>query len=218
MLKANGRTVEVQNYIDNTGVQVADVVAAFHYLEKKSAADVQKLLDDPKVRFDYYCWDLYARVSSYFQEHPEALAWRHETLHAIESGAGEVAQLAATVADSIVGYHLNTMARLGIYYDVLPRESEILHLKFWETAFEQLKERKAIYFETEGKNNGCWVMPASAFKEQTNENTDDSKVIVRSNGTVTYVGKDIAYQLWKFGLLGKDFFYQEVEDGVYHQR
>ncbi len=208
MLKANGSTVEVQNYIDNTGVQVADVVAAFHYLEKKSAADVQKLLDDPAVRFDYYCWDLYARVSAYFQEHPEALGWRHETLHAIESGAGEVAQLAATVADSIVGYHLNTMARLGIRYDVLPRESEILHLKFWETAFAQLKERKAIYFETEGKNQGCWVMPASAFKEQTNENTDDSKVIVRSNGTVTYVGKDIAYQLWKFGLLGKDFFYR----------
>ncbi len=101
--------------------------------------------------------------------------------------------------------------RLGIDYDVLPRESEILHLKFWETAFEQLKERKAIYFETEGKNKGCWVMPASAFKEQTGEDTDDSKVIVRSNSTVTYVGKDIAYQLWKFGLLGKDFYYRPVE-------
>ena len=70
-----------------------------------------------------------------------------------------------------------------------------------------MKERKAIYFETEGKNKGCWVMPASAFKEQTGEDTDDSKVIVRSNNTVTYVGKDIAYQLWKFGLLGKDFYY-----------
>ena len=124
------------------------------------------------------------------------------------SGAGDLAHLAATVADAIVGYHLKTMDRLGIHYDVLPRESEILQLQFWETAFEQLKERKAIYFETEGKNKGCWVMPASAFKEQTNEDTEDSKVIVRSNNTVTYVGKDIAYQLWKFGLLGKDFFYR----------
>jgi arginyl-tRNA synthetase len=208
MLRANGRTVEVQNYIDNTGVQVADVVAAFHYLEQKSAGDVEKLLNDPAVRFDYYCWDLYARVSTYFNDHPEALEWRHQTLHAIESGAGELAQLATTIADSIVEYHLKTMDRLGIHYDVLPRESEILHLKFWETAFEQLKQRQAIYFETEGKNKGCWVMPASAFKEQTNEDTEDSKVIVRSNGTVTYVGKDIAYQLWKFGLLGKDFFYR----------
>jgi arginyl-tRNA synthetase len=207
MLRANGRTVEVQNYIDNTGVQVADVVAAFHYMEKKSAWDVREILNDPNVRFDYYCWDLYARVSSYFKEHPEALEWRHQTLHAIESGAGDLAELAATVADAIVDYHLKTMDRLGIHYDVLPRESEILHLKFWETAFDQLKQRQAIYFETEGKNKGCWVMPASAFKEQTNEETEDSKVIVRSNGTVTYVGKDIAYQLWKFGLLGKDFFY-----------
>jgi len=208
MLKANGRRVEVQNYIDNTGVQVADVVAAFHYLEQKSAADVEKLLNDPGVRFDYYCWDLYARVSSYFGEHPEALQWRHETLHAIESGSGELAHLAAIIADAIVDYHLRTMDRLGIHYDVLPRESEILHLKFWEKAFEHLKQRQAIYFETEGKNKGCWVMPASAFKEQTNEDTEDSKVIVRSNGTVTYVGKDIAYQLWKFGLLGKDFYYR----------
>ena len=103
------------------------------------------------------------------------------------------------------------MLRLGIQYDVLPRESEILHLKFWAAAFELLKERKAIYFETEGKNKGCWVMPASAFEEQTNEANEDSKVIVRSNGTVTYVGKDIAYQLWKFGLLGKDFYYRPLD-------
>jgi arginyl-tRNA synthetase len=208
MLRAGGRNVEVQNYIDNTGVQVADVVVGFHYLEKKSAADVQQLLNDPNVRFDYYCWDLYARVSNYFQEHPEALEWRKETLHAMEHRTGNVIELAAAISDAIVDYHLKTMNRLGVQYDVLPRESEILELKFWETAFEQLKQRKAIYFETEGKNKGCWVMPASAFRDQTNEDTDDSKVIVRSNNTVTYVGKDIAYQLWKFGLLGKDFNYR----------
>jgi arginyl-tRNA synthetase len=208
MLRSAGHIVEVQNYIDNTGVQVADVVAGFHHLEHKSAGDIRRLLSDPSVRFDYYCWDLYARVSTHFQEHPEDLSWRLNTLHEIEHRSGDQAHLAALVADAIVGYHLATMQRLGIQYDVLPRESEILHLKFWETAFEQLKQRQAIYFETEGKNKGCWVMPASAFKQQTNEDTEDSKVIVRSNNTVTYVGKDIAYQLWKFGLLGKDFFYK----------
>jgi arginyl-tRNA synthetase len=119
-----------------------------------------------------------------------------------------LARLAAVVADAIVEYHLRTMGRLGIQYDVLPRESEILHLRFWDAAFQQLKERKAIYLETEGKNKGCWVMPASAFKESAEEDGEDSKVIVRSNNTVTYVGKDIAYQLWKFGLLGKDFYYR----------
>ena len=162
-----------------------------------------------EARFDYICWDLYARTSQYYKDHPEALAWRAETLHGVEAGAGELAELAHLVADAIVNPHLATMLRLNIQYDVLPRESEILHLKFWASAFELLKERKAIYFETEGKNSGCWVMPASAFRGDDEAN-EDSKVIVRSNGTVTYVGKDIAYQLWKFGLLGKDFHYRPL--------
>ncbi|MGD0773174.1 MAG: arginine--tRNA ligase [Candidatus Solibacter sp.] len=202
MLRAGGKRVEVQNYVDNTGVQVADVVVGFHYLEQKSLADVEELLANPAVRFDYYCWDLYARTSSYYKDHPESLPWRSATLHAIEAGEGEVAELAHVVADAIVKAHLKTMLRLDVEYDVLPRESEILHLKFWASAFELLKERKAIYFENEGKNAGCWVMPGLS---------EEGKVIVRSDGTVTYVGKDIAYQLWKFGLLGKDFYYRPFQ-------
>lgn len=209
MLRSAGHTVETQNYIDNTGVQVADVVAGFHFLENMRPADVEALARG--TRFDYHCWDLYARISAYYKEHPEAGAWRHETLHAIEAGEGDLARLGHIVAGAIVRCHIATMLRLGIVYDVLPRESEILHLKFWASAFELLKERRAIYFETGGKNQGCWVMPASAYKESAPEgDEDDSKVIVRSNGTVTYVGKDIAYQLWKFGLLGKDFYYRPL--------
>jgi arginyl-tRNA synthetase len=206
MMRAGGERVEVQNYIDNTGVQVADVVVGFHYLEHKTPAEVRQLIEDPGVRFDYLCWDLYARTSAYYSEAPESRAWRSETLHAIEAGGGAQAELAHIVADAIVERHLATMLRLGVEYDVLPRESEILHLQFWASAFELLKQRQAIYLETEGKNTGCWVMPAAAFAGDSG--TEDSKVIVRSDGTVTYVGKDIAYQLWKFGLLGKDFYYR----------
>ncbi len=202
MMRARGQRVEVQNYIDNTGVQVADVVVGFQYLENKNAGDVRALLADPAVRFDYYCWDLYARISAYYKENAEAVAWRSATLHAIEAGHGELAELAHLVADAIVRAHLATMLRIDVEYDVLPRESEILHLKFWASAFEQLKQRNAIYLETEGKNSGCWVMPGLS---------DEGKVIVRSDGTVTYVGKDIAYQLWKFGLLGKDFYYRPLQ-------
>ena len=162
---------------------------------------------DGEQPFDYICWDLYARTSQHYKDHPEALVWRAETLHAIEAGTGELAEMAHLVADAIVNAHLATMLRLNIQYDVLPRESEILHLQFWAAAFELLKQRQAIYFEEEGKNKGCWVMPSSSFREEGDAN-EDSKVIVRSNGTVTYVGKDIAYQLWKFGLLGKDFYYR----------
>jgi arginyl-tRNA synthetase len=208
MLRARGHQVEVENYIDNTGVQVADVVAGFHFLEKKTPSEVAELIST--TRFDYLCWDLYARTSQYYKDHPEALSeWRAQTLHSIEAGEGALAEMAHLVADSIVNAHLTTMLRLNIQYDVLPRESEILHLQFWASAFELLKERKAIYFETEGKNAGCWVMPSSAFRGEGDAN-EDSKVIVRSNGTVTYVGKDIAYQLWKFGLLGKDFYYRRL--------
>jgi arginyl-tRNA synthetase len=209
MLRTRGENVEIHNYLDNTGVQVADVVVGFHYLEKKSMADVQALIAQPK--FDYLCWDLYARTSQYYKTNPESLGWRAETLHEIESGHGEVAELGHLIADAIVHLHLKTMHRLGIVYDVLPRESEILQLKFWASAFEQLKASKAIYLETEGKNKGCWVMPGSAFSEHRED--EDSKVIVRSNGTVTYVGKDIAYQMWKFGALmesgqPRDFYYR----------
>jgi arginyl-tRNA synthetase len=227
MLQRLGETVEVQNYIDNTGVQVADVVAGFHFLERKGLAEVQALMDDPGVRFDYYCWDLYARTSQLYENEPSSKNWRPQTLHAIESGQGELAELARTVSDAIVNTHLDTMLRINVEYDLLPRESEILHLKFWAAAFELLKERKAIYLETTGKNQGCWVMPAQLFQQERNsgpdakedaanseneseETTDDSKVIVRSDGTVTYVGKDIAYQLWKFGLLKKDFYYKPL--------
>ncbi len=206
MQRAIGRTVEVQNYIDNTGVQVADVVVGFHYLEKTSLHEVRRMIEQPERPFDYVCWDLYARISGYYNDHPEAKQWRADVLHAIEEGHGEIAEMGHLVADAIVARHVKTMLRLGVVYDVLPRESEILHLQFWATAFQQLKERKAIYLETEGKNKGCWVMPGAAFS--TDSEDPDSKVIVRSNGTVTYVGKDIAYQMWKFGLLGKDFYYK----------
>ncbi len=204
MLRAKGHQVNIQNYIDNTGVQVADVVVGFHFLDGKSLDEVRALTLLP--RFDYLCWDLYAKVSQTYATDEALKARRAETLHAIEAGHGVLAEMGTLIADKVVDYHLDTMLRLDIQYDALPRESEILHLQFWAAAFELLKQRKAIYLETEGKNNGCWVMPGSAFSDHRED--EDSKVIVRSNGIVTYVGKDIAYQMWKFGLLGQDFYYR----------
>ena len=213
LLRKAGRRVEVQNYIDNTGVQVADVVVGFAHLEKKSPNEVRAMAAEP--RFDYFCWDLYARVTQFFEEDKARLALRGQTLAAIEVGRGEEAELAEIISVAIVRCHLRTMERLNVQYDLLPRESEILHLKFWDAAFQQLKERGAIHLATSGKNAGCWVMNLDTGENASEESdaevgeTDDAaKVIVRSNGTVTYVGKDIAYQLWKFGLLGRDFAYR----------
>jgi len=196
-LRFKGEKVEVQNYIDDTGVQVVDVVFGFMELEKKSLDDIRNL----PGKFDYYCWDLYARVSAYLAEHPEAQARKSAIMKRIEHGQDPEYALSRYISRRIVQAHLATMKRIGVSYDVLPCESTILHLKFWDTAFELLKGRQAIYLATEGENRGCWVM-------RLEEDEEREKVIVRSDGTVTYVGKDIAYQLWKFGLLGRDFFYE----------
>jgi len=221
ILRNSGGHVQVQNYIDNTGVQVADVVIGFQHLEKKSVAEVRALAAKPG--FDYLCWDLYARVTQFYQQDKAlAASMRGATLKAIEQGSGEVADMGTVIADSIVGFHLRTMARLGISYELLARESEILHLKFWDTAFEMLKKSGAIHLVDSGKMAGCWVLAwheneqaeqgGTEDTEKKDEENEQDKIIVRSNGTVTYVGKDIAYQLWKFGLLGKDFHYQKWPD------
>jgi arginyl-tRNA synthetase len=218
VLRYAGRRVEVQNYIDNTGVQVADVVLGFIHLEPKSLEEVCSLASAPK--FDYLCWDLYTRVTQFLAEDKSRLELRGKMLQEIEEGQGEAAQMAEVVATAIVNCHLKTLDRLGIDYDLLTRESEILHLKFWDAAFAMLKERNAIQFATEGKNKGCWVMElpreekeaeeAQEAEEQKEEAPEEAeaKIIVRSNGTVTYVGKDIANHLWKFGLLPRDFYYE----------
>ena len=216
LLRASGQKVDVQNYIDNTGVQVADVVVGFLHVEGKTADEVRELLDELKrkgERIDYYCWNLYAKTSQWYEQGSEEKnaarkKLRYATLHEIEHGGNETAEIAELISTAVLRRHLETMLRLDIEYDFLPRESEILHLKFWEAAFEQLKQTGVLYFETEGKNKGCWVMTRPGTETTEGQTNEDAKVIVRSNGTVTYVGKDIAYHLWKFGLLGKDFGYK----------
>jgi arginyl-tRNA synthetase len=210
LLRFRGEKVEVQNYIDNTGVQVADVVVGFVHLERKTRHEVEALIRSSSPRFDYYCWDLYARVFQWYEADKEALNLRSQVLRDIEEGQGEPAALAELISTAIVRAHLETMLRINVQYDLLVQESEILKLDFWKSAFELLKKIGAIRFEEARKNAGCWVMDlAEAPGEGESEPADaeDIKIIVRSNGTVTYVGKDIAYHLWKFALLGKDFGY-----------
>jgi arginyl-tRNA synthetase len=219
LLRAAGQRVDVQNYIDNTGVQVADVVVGLMHLENLSREQIAALfrgLAENNERLDYYCWDVYAKVSAWYDTHGDdeekakRRALRLGTLHAIEAGGNEIAAVADTISTAVLRRHLETMLRLDIEYDFLPRESEILHLHFWDLAFRQLKDRGVLYLEQEGKNKGCWVMRRAGTEGAIVDGVpdEDAKVIVRSNGTVTYVGKDIAYHLWKFGLLGRDFGYR----------
>jgi arginyl-tRNA synthetase len=224
LLRFLGREVEIQNYIDDTGVQVADVAVGFRELEHKSLDEVRQIA--AQSRFDYYCWDLYARVTEWYEADKERLKIRTTALHDIEHGANETADMAHFIADHIVRCHIRTMARMNIGYDLLTWEGDILRLHFWTHAFDYLKKTGAVYLQTEGKLRGCWVMrieSAEGAEDAEEDGEEDAekqeaekakeKVIVRSDGTVTYVGKDMAYQLWKFGLLGRDFYYRIFDDG-----
>ena len=216
VLRFRGTPVEVQNYIDDTGVQVADVVVGLTDLEPHSLDEVRRLAETS--RFDYFCWDLYARVTEWYTQDKERLKTRAAALHDIEHGIAPRADIAALVADRIVRCHLRTMERMNIEYDLLTWEGDILRLQFWARAFSILKEQGTVYLQDKGRLAGCWVMPIDDGQEGASEEDADptagdegdsrEKVIVRSNGTVTYVGKDIAYQFWKFGLLGLDFHYR----------
>jgi arginyl-tRNA synthetase len=224
VLRFRGAPVEVQNYIDDTGVQVADIIVGFREIERRTLDDVRRIADT--TRFDYYCWDLYSRVTEWYEEDKSRLAVRAAALHDLEHGGNEAAEIGAFVGERIVRTHLKTMARLNIWYDLLTHEGDILRLQFWAHAFEILKAQGAVFLQTEGRLAGCWVMridedggassaataaldavPGEGDRSEPDEESRE-KVIVRSNGVVTYVGKDIANQFWKFGLLGRDFRYR----------
>ena len=231
----SGYDLGVQNYIDNTGVQVADVVVGFVQLEGKNLDKLRELLTElleTNQRIDYVCWDLYARVSQWYTSDPAEAAARKQirldTLHALEVGGNDIAAMANLLSTAVLRRHLQTMERLSIEYDFLPRESEILSLHFWDAARQLMLEKGVLYLETEGKNRGCYVMRRAGTPDTSGQGTgpaapdsaapdEDAKIIVRSNGTVTYVGKDIAYHLWKFGLLpGKDFGYRKFHEYPHH--
>jgi len=213
VLRFAGTPVEVQNYIDDTGVQVADVIVGFKELEHQSLDDVKTIAST--TRFDYYCWDLYSRVTAWYEDNDSRLDIRARVLHDLEQGGNETSALGAFIVDRIVRTHLRTMARLNIGYDLLTYEGDILRLQFWTHAFEILKAEGAVFLQTEGRLAGCWVMRIDEGGEPpfaADEDEGREKVIVRSNGVVTYVGKDIANQFWKFGLLGRDFRYRRFSE------
>ena len=218
VLQFRSTPVEIQNYIDDLGVQVADIVVGFRELEHRDLDAVRQIAN--RARFDYYCWDLYSRVTEWYDENPDNLEARARTLHDLEHGGGDTTPIASFIVDRIVRAHLATMVRLNIAYDLLTYEGDIVRLKFWARAFEILKAQGAVYLQTEGKLAGCWVMrieeeagegaaaESAESSEPVTETDSREKVIVRSNGVVTYIGKDLANQFWKLGLLGRDFNYR----------
>src|SRR5688572_14914387 len=202
VLRFRGVPVEVQNYIDDTGVQVADVVVGFRVLEGQTLDGIREIADS--TRFDFYCWDLYARVTEWYEADKDRLKHRVGTLHDIEHGGNEAAEIGAFIADRIVRCHLKTMARMNVGYDLLTWEGDILRLKFWAHAFDVLKASGAVYLQNEGRLKGCWVMaieedgdprPRAQGRSPSEDAEGRERVIVRSNGVVTDMGLDVVYDV-----------------------
>ena len=190
----------MNNYIDDTGVQVADVVVGIREL------GIEPMPDEP---FDQYCSRVYIAVSARYETDPGCSSGGAPCCARSRRAATRRPSFVKDLARRIVNAHLATMRRFDIAYDLLTWESDIIGLGFWRQAFELLRESGAIVLVETGKLAGCWVMPADSAED---EGDDDTKVLVKSDGIATYTAKDIAYQLWKFGLLGRDFYYVPWED------
>src|SRR5258708_9470096 len=207
ILRRTGYAVEVNNYIDDTGVQVADVIVGLRELGMQPAEG------EP---FDQFCSRVYVEMMRRYEEDPSLLEKRRETLRHIEDRDNDVAIYAKDLAARIVQAHLDTMARFGIGYDLLTWESDIIELRLCRRAFEMLRDRGVIVYVEQGKNAGCWVMPwddgedagEDAVAVEDEGDAEAAKILVKSDGVATYTAKDIAYQLCKFGLLGLDFHYR----------
>lgn len=198
LYRALGYNVEVENYIDDTGPQVADTAVGFLYLKAK----------EDKRKFDHFCGDLYVKVNDKYEADSVLTEKRIEVIHSVEKGGNKIADFVKDMAMRVLKEQLKSAWRMNIFYDLLTWESDIIHLGFWDTTFEKLKKTGEVYLEEGGPNKGCWVIKLSELEEFKNMESPD-KILVRSDGTLTYTAKDIAYHFWKFGILGKDFKYKK---------
>jgi len=206
MLRSQGYQVEADNYIDDSGVQVADVVVGFILLQEGILQLPEGNQQLPGESFDYFCSRVYVAVGKAYEAQPELRNLQKVVLQAMEHGdkpekGPDYLAIANELSQRIVQAHLKTMSRLNISYDLLSWESVILHSGLWKRVFEMLRDRGLLEKPEIGKAAGCWILPFGEEDAQAEEadHTSD-KILVRSDGTATYTAKDIAYQLWKFGL------------------
>jgi arginyl-tRNA synthetase len=189
-----GHRVQALNYIDDSGAQVADVIVGFRFLGLSDKAP-------PGVKYDVYCGDsVYTRVNQEYATNPGLKEKQSLVLKEIEKGDGEVAEYTRSVVKRILVAQLSTCWRLGAAYDLLNWESQLVHSRMWERIFESLKKMGYVKYQDQGENKGCWVIPDPESGEE--------KVVVRSDGTVVYVAKDIPYAAWKIGLVEDPFGYE----------
>jgi arginyl-tRNA synthetase len=194
IMKATNHRATVLNYVDDSGLQVADIVVGFKF----AGFPVEPA---KKQKFDHYCGDeVYVKINEMYEKDTRLAEKRKLVLKEIEDGKSEIARFATEITHRVLNEQLKTCWRMKALYDLLNFESHIVASKLWSKAFELLKKEKITHFEEEGKNKGCWVIEAK---------DEEDKILVRSDGTATYIAKDIPYAAWKLGLVEDPFSYRE---------
>jgi arginyl-tRNA synthetase len=197
-LRATNHEVIVLNYIDDSGLQVADIVVGFRF------AGLPLYPKDKTIKFDQYCGDeVYVKINEMYKDDKYLEEKRRLVLKEIELGTSEIAKFASEITMRVLKDQLKTCWRMKAHYDLLNYESHIVTSRLWSKTFEMLKEKGIATLQTEGKNKYCWVIKLE---------NEEEKVIVRSDGTATYIAKDIPYAAWKLGLVEDPFFYHKFAD------
>lgn len=197
IMRATNHRTTVLNYIDDSGVQIADIVVGFKFAGFPVAPPTKN------QKFDHYCGDeVYVKINEIYEKDPQVAEKRKLVLKEIEEGKSEIARFAMEITLRVLQEQLKTCWRMKAHYDLLNFETHIVGSKLWSKAFELLKSNGIAKYETEGKNKGCWVI-------EDKEKEEEDKVLVRSDGTATYIAKDIPYAAWKLGLVEDPFYYQE---------
>lgn len=188
--------VRVLNYVDDSGLQVADIIVGFRFGGFSS--------EPPEgQKFDHYCGDIvYVSVTERYEKDPALAEKRVLVLKELEEGRSEIAKLGNKITRKVLEEQLKTCWRLGVSYDCLNFESQIIQSGLWQEVFEKMKLMGIIYLEREGKNTGCWMIRSGAEAEE-------DKILVRSNGIATYIAKDIPYASWKLGIVEDPFYYKQ---------
>jgi arginyl-tRNA synthetase len=197
IMRATNHRTTVLNYIDDSGVQIADIVVGFKFAGFPVAPPTKN------QKFDQYCGDeVYVKINEIYEKDPQVAEKRKLVLKEIEEGKSEIARFAMDITLRVLQEQLKTCWRMKVRYDLLNFETHIVGSKLWSKAFELLKSNGIAKYETEGKNKGCWVIKGK-------EKEEEDKVLVRSDGTATYIAKDIPYAAWKLGLVEDPFYYRE---------
>jgi arginyl-tRNA synthetase len=194
--------VEREDYIDDLGLQVAE--SLWGYIN---------LGDKPDKKFDQWVGEEYVKVNKMLEQDKEKISKEiDELLKKIEDPSTKEAKIRREFAEECVRAQYETAFKYRCYHNILIWESDIVRARLLERAIKMLEESGSIEKPSEGKYANCIVANLEKLGEifeELGKMEENRKVLIRSNGTATYLAKDLAFHMWKFGIIKGDFLFEE---------